>query len=77
MKIMLEYGTAENTSKYSTINEVLIGVGFGLTPIIAGYAVEVYLYGIHVFLTFLGLVVFIILIFLSRNVKRENFHNEN
>jgi MFS family permease len=71
MKIMLEYGTAENTSKYSTINEILIGMGFGLTPIIAGYVIEVYLYGIHWFLTLLGPIILILLIILSRNIKRK------
>ena len=76
MKIMLEYGTAENTSKYSTINEILVGVGFGLTPIIAGYVVEVYIYGIHVFLVFLGLIVLLSLIILSRNVKKGKINNK-
>ncbi len=71
MKIMLEYGTVENTSKYSTINEILVGMGFGLTPIVAGYVIEIYLYGIHWFLTFLGPFILISLIILSRNVKRE------
>jgi len=71
MKIMLEYGTAENTSKYSTINEILVGMGFGLTPIIAGYVVEVYIYGIHWFLTFLGPLILILLVCLSRNIRRE------
>ncbi|UCC20478.1 MAG: MFS transporter [Promethearchaeota archaeon] len=70
MKIMLEYGTAENTSKYSTINEVLVGLGFGLTPIIAGYVFELYLFGIHWFLTFLGPIVFISLIFISKNIRQ-------
>lgn len=70
MKIMLEYGSAENTSKYSTINEILIGMGFGMTPIIAGYVVEVYLYGIHWFLTFLGPVFLIFLVYLSRNIRK-------
>jgi MFS family permease len=72
MKIMIEYGTAENTSKYSTINEILIGVGFGLTPIVAGYVTEINIFGIHWFLTFLGPVIFIPLILLSRNIKRKN-----
>jgi len=72
MKIMLEYGTAENTSKYSTINEILVGMGFGLTPIIAGYVIEVSLYGIHWFVTFLGPVILILLIYLSRNIKKNN-----
>jgi len=70
MKIMLEYGTAKNTSKYSTKNEIIVGMGFGLTPIIAGYVVEIYIYGIHVFLTFLGPLILIILIFVSRNIKK-------
>ncbi len=71
MKIMLEYGTAENSTKYSTINEVLVGIGFGLTPIIAGYAVEIYLYSIHVFIMIFGLVVLGLLTYISRNVNRE------
>ena len=76
MKIMLEYGTAENTSKYSTINEIIVGMGFGLTPIIAGYVIEIYLYGIHWFLTFLGPTILIFLIVFSRNVKRKEFNSE-
>ncbi len=71
LKIMLEYGTAENTSKYATINEIIIGTGFGLTPIIAGYVVEGFIFGIHWFLTFLGPIILISLIFLSRNIKRQ------
>ncbi|MFX1568569.1 MAG: MFS transporter [Promethearchaeota archaeon] len=71
LKIMLEYGTAENTTKYATINEVIIGMGFGLTPIIAGYVIEVNLFGIHWFLTFLGPFMLVILIFLSRKIKRK------
>ncbi len=71
MKIMLEYGTAENTSKYSTINEIIVGIGFGLTPIIAGYVIEVSLYGIHWFLTVLGPVILILLIILSRNIRKK------
>ncbi|MFX0000365.1 MAG: MFS transporter [Candidatus Hodarchaeota archaeon] len=76
LKIMLEYGTAENTSKYATINEIIIGMGFGLTPIIAGYVIEVYLFGIHWFLTFLGPIILIFLIFLSRNIKREEINSK-
>ncbi|MFX0041911.1 MAG: MFS transporter [Candidatus Hodarchaeota archaeon] len=71
LKIMLEYGTAENSTRYSTINEIIVGMGFGLTPIIAGYVVEIEIYSIHYFLIFLGLVVFFILLYLSRNVKKE------
>ena len=76
MKIMLEYGTAENTTKYATINEIIIGMGFGLTPIIAGYVVELYIFGIHWFLTFLGPVVLLFLVYLSRTVKKGNLTNK-
>jgi MFS family permease len=71
MKIMLDYGTAENTGKYSTINEIIIGIGFGVTPILAGYVAEVSLYPIFMFIIACGIAFFIILIYLSRNVKRR------
>ncbi|MFX0034812.1 MAG: MFS transporter [Candidatus Hermodarchaeota archaeon] len=71
LKIMLEYGTAENTSKYATINEIIVGMGFGLTPIIAGYAMEVYIYGIHIFLIIFGIIILILLFFLSQNIHKE------
>jgi len=71
MKIMLEYGTAENSTRYATINEIIVGMGFGLTPIIAGYVMEIEIYAIHYFLIFLGLLVFFTLTYLSRNIKKE------
>ena len=71
LKIMLEYGTAENSTRYSTINEIIVGMGFGLTPIIAGYVVEIEIYSIHYFLLFLGILVFFILMYLSRNIKKK------
>ena len=71
MKIMLEYGTAENTSKYSTINEILIGVGFGVTPIISGFVFEIQIYAMHGFLIIFGIFALIGLIYLSRNIKRS------
>ncbi|MFX0008287.1 MAG: MFS transporter [Promethearchaeota archaeon] len=74
MKIMLEYGTAENTSKYSTINEIIVGLGFGLTPIVAGFIIDMYLYGIHWFLTFLSPLILISLIILSKNIKRKKMN---
>ncbi|MFW9950036.1 MAG: MFS transporter, partial [Candidatus Thorarchaeota archaeon] len=64
MKIMLDYGTAKNTAKYSTINEIIIGIGFGVTPIIAGYIVEVSLYPVFVFIIICGSLFFFILIYL-------------
>jgi len=76
MKIMLEYGIAKNTTIYSTINEIIIGIGFGLTPIIAGYVTEINIYPIFVFVMLFGAVLLIIQIYLSRNVKRtHNTHS--
>ena len=73
MKIMLEYGTIENTSKYSTRNEILIGIGFGVTPIISGYVVETQIYAIYGFIIIFGILALIGLIYLSRNIKRSLF----
>jgi len=80
MKIMLDYGTAKNTTKYSMINEIITGIGFGLTPIFAGYLAEVDIYLIFTFMVFLGVVISTYLIILSRKVKWERieqYKNEN
>ena len=69
LKIMIDYGAAENTKKYSTTNEVLKGIGFGLTPIAAGFIAEINIYGVFVFLIIFGASVLIPLIYLSRNLK--------
>ncbi|MHA1704069.1 MAG: MFS transporter [Promethearchaeota archaeon] len=71
MKIMLDYGTAKNTTKYSMINEIVIGIGFGLTPIFAGYLAEVDIYLILMVVVFLGVVISTYLISQSRKVKWE------
>jgi MFS family permease len=71
MKIMLEYGTAENTSKYSMINEVIIGISFGVTPIISGYVAEFQIYALHSFIIIFGIMALIFLIFLSRNLENK------
>lgn len=70
MKIMLDYGTAEDTAKYSTINEILIGIGFGVTPIIAGYVVEVSIYPVFVFIIICGFAFLAILVYLFRKIKK-------
>ena len=70
MKIMLDYGTAENTAKYSTINEILIGIGFGVTPIIAGYVVEVNIYPVFVFIIICGFAFLVTLVYLFRKIKK-------
>ncbi|MBY9021222.1 MAG: MFS transporter [Candidatus Lokiarchaeota archaeon] len=69
LKIMIDYGAANRTKKYSTMNEVLKGIGFGLTPIAAGFIAEVNIYGVFVFLIIIGVIVFIPLLYLSRNIK--------
>ena len=71
MKIMLDYGATKNTGRYSTINEIVIGIGFGVTPIVAGFVVEVNLYVIFIYIIASGIVFLIILIYLSRNIKRS------
>ena len=71
MKIMLEYGAANDTSKFSTINEILVGIGFGVTPIISGFVVEIQIYAIHTFIIILGIISLIILLYISRKVRRE------
>ena len=71
MKIMLDYGAAKNTARYSTINEIIIGIGFGVTPIVAGYVALVNLYTIFVFTIITGITFLIVLIYLSRNVKKS------
>ena len=71
MKIMLDYGATRNTGKYSMINEIVIGIGFGVTPIIAGFVVEVNLYIIFVYIIVAGIAFLIIQTYLSRNVKNR------
>jgi len=72
LKIMIDYGAEKNTKKYSTTNEVLKGIGFGLTPIAAGFIAEINIYGVFVFLIILGVSVLIPLLYLSRNLKFKN-----
>ncbi|MCJ7647586.1 MAG: hypothetical protein MUP85_03125, partial [Candidatus Lokiarchaeota archaeon] len=49
----------------------LIGIGFGLTPIFAGYIAEVDIYLIFTVVVFLGVVISTYLISQSRKVKWE------
>jgi len=72
LKIMIDYGAERNTKKYSTINEVLKGIGFSLTPIFAGFVAEINIYAIFIFLIIFAFSVFIPLIYLSRNIKKKH-----
>jgi len=71
LKIMIDYGAEHNKKKYSTINEILKGIGFGLTPIAAGYIAEINIFAIFGFIIIYGIGALIYLIYLSRNVKRK------
>ncbi len=73
MKIMLDYGTAKNTTKYSMFNEIITGIGFGLTPIFAGYLAEINIYLIFIFVVLFGVVILAYLMALSRKIKWEQF----
>jgi len=73
MKIMLDYGAKKNTGRYSTINEIVIGIGFGVTPIIAGFVAIINIYLIFVYIIASGIAFLIILIYISRNIKRSKF----
>ena len=75
MKIMLDYGSVKNTARYSTMNEIIIGIGFGITPIISGYVVEINLYAVFVFIIICGFAFLATLIYLSRNIKRERLNS--
>ncbi len=68
LKIMIDYGAAQNTKRYSTINEILKGIGFGLTPIVAGFIAEINIYANFMFLGIFGISALVSLIYLSRNV---------
>jgi hypothetical protein len=65
---MIDYGAANNTKKYSTLNEIFKGIGFGLTPIAAGFIAEINIYGVFIFLIILGVSVLMPLLYLSRNL---------
>ncbi|MFX1528409.1 MAG: MFS transporter [Promethearchaeota archaeon] len=71
LKIMIDYGAEQNKGKYSTINEVLKGLGFGLLPIAAGYIAELNLYAIFGFIIIFGIGLLIPIIYLSRNIKNN------
>lgn len=72
LKIMIDYGAEKNTKKYSTINEIIKGMGFGLTPIVAGFVAEVNVLIMFGFLIVYGSAVSIFLIYISRNIKKPN-----
>ncbi len=71
MKIMLEYGTAKDSTRYSIINEILVGIAFGFTPIIAGFVAEVNLYYNYLYIIIVGFCMFLALLYISRNIKRN------
>jgi Na+/melibiose symporter-like transporter len=55
-QIMLDKGTKTGSSKYANHYEAIIGAGFGITPIMAGYIVE---FNILLNFPIIGLLIFI------------------
>jgi len=70
-KIMLDYGAKTDSTKYTTINEILVGVGFGIIPLIAGYIIQYY-FLIAVFYVQMAFAVVTLLssVLLTRNIKK-------
>lgn len=69
-KIMLNYGAKTDSTKYTTINEILVGVGFGIIPLIAGYVIEWNLIAIFYIQMMFAIVTLITSIWLTRNIKK-------
>lgn len=69
-KIMLDYGEKTDSTKYVTINEILVGVGFGIIPLIAGYIIEWNLIAIFYIQMIFAIATLISSIWLTRNIKK-------
>ena len=72
-KIMLDYVSVTGSKIYTIINEVLIGVGFGIMPLISGYLISWDLWGgitvIFVVLSVFSLITFICSFFITRHIN--------
>ena len=64
MGIILDWGAETGSSKYSTINEITVGLGFGFAPLISGYLVDAGLIYL-VFIVSISISVTILLILLN------------
>ncbi|WP_371806510.1 MFS transporter [Candidatus Lokiarchaeum ossiferum] len=49
-RIVIDYNKHHNSTKYSAVNEIAIGIGFGFPPIIAGLIYEVNMLWVFIFL---------------------------
>ena len=68
MKNIVDWGSKTGSSKFTTMNEVIVGIGFGITPLIAGYIVEWDIYVNFIVLIIIGLCVLIGSIFLFKKM---------
>jgi MFS family permease len=60
LKIMFEYGTVKKSSKYAILAEVYLGIGFGVTPLLAGYIIINNFNGIFYALIIIEVIFFLI-----------------
>ncbi|MCP4760695.1 MAG: MFS transporter [archaeon] len=71
-KITIDFNEKTNSSKYSTINEIIVGTGFGITPFITGYIIEYWdLYGVFICAIIMAIFTFIVSALLTRNFPEE------
>lgn len=74
-KIMIDYVSTTGSKTYTIINELLIGVGFGVMPLISGYLINWNLWGgitiIFVVLSVLSLITFICSFFITRHINEH------
>jgi MFS family permease len=69
-KIMINFTSKTDSSKYTVINEILVGIGFGITPMITGFLVEIQLSTVFIFLISFNILILIVLSVLSKKVDR-------
>lgn len=70
-RIVMDYTKFHNTTKYSMLNEMFMGVSFGIMPLIAGLLLEKDILYDFVFLLSALVIVGIILLQTSRKYERE------
>jgi MFS family permease len=71
-RIVLDKGKARNTTKYTMLSEVFVGVSFGIPPIIAGFLFEIDFIYVFAFLIALSTILMgILLRFHIDYVKKE------
>jgi hypothetical protein len=66
----MDYGSRDETPKYSTLNVIINSLAFGITPIIAGWLTEWKIQGNFVYIGILSLcTIFILLLIKTGKIK--------